>query len=184
LPSDVALPHPVVGFVGLLSNRIDLALLEGIAARGHSLLLVGPRQHTFELDRIGRLLERPNVAWTGLRPYEQLPSYLRAMDVGIVPYTDSEFNRASFPLKTLEYLAAGRPVVATQLPAIEWLDTDLVRIAVEPVEFADAVDAAIAEGNGPDRVAARRGFAAEHSWEYRVRPLAAALDLDAVTSTP
>jgi teichuronic acid biosynthesis glycosyltransferase TuaH len=183
VPADIALPEPIVGFVGLLSNRIDLALLEAIAARGRSLLLVGPRQHTFEIERISRLLEQPNVAWVGPRPYEQLPSYLRAIDVGIVPYTDSAFNRASFPLKTLEYLAAGRPVVSTPLPAIEWLATDLIRVATEPADFADAVDAAIAEGLGPDRVAARRAFAAEHSWDERVRPLAIALDLPQSTTS-
>jgi teichuronic acid biosynthesis glycosyltransferase TuaH len=177
LPNDVALPRPIVGFVGMLSNRIDLALLEAIAARGRSLLLVGPRQHTFEIERIAQLLERPNVAWAGPRRYDELPSYLRAVDVGIVPYTDSAFNRASFPLKTLEYLAAGRPVVATPLPAIEWLATDLVRTAFDPSDFANAVDAAIAEGLAPDRIAARREFAAGHSWDERVRPLAAALDL-------
>ena len=96
-----------------------------------------------------------------------------------MPYTLSDFNRASFPLKTLEYLAAGRPVVATRLPAIEWLGTELVRIEDDAERFADAVDAAIAEGLGADMVAARRAFAAEHSWDARVRPLAAALDLSA-----
>ena len=103
---DVALPPPVAGFVGHLSDRIDLSLLEAVAERGHSLLLVGPRQATFAQERIAGLLARPNVQWTGGRPFTSLPGYLRAMDVGLVPYADSAFNRASFPLKTLEYLAA------------------------------------------------------------------------------
>jgi len=53
------------------------------------------------------------VRWVGPQPYGALPGYLRLMDVGVVPYRDSAFNRGSFPLKTLEYLAAGRGVVAT-----------------------------------------------------------------------
>ncbi|MCU1429534.1 MAG: glycosyl transferase, group 1 [Actinomycetia bacterium] len=175
--ADVSLPRPIVGFVGLLSNRIDLDLLEAVAQRGHSLLLVGARQATFAVDRIARLLDLPNVQWVGPRPYDELPHYLRLVDVGIVPYTDSAFNRASFPLKTLEYLAAGRPVVATPLPAISWLGTDRVRTAVEPEAFADEVDAAIAEGLGPAAVEARRAFARNHSWASRVHTLATALDL-------
>ena len=57
------------------------------------------------------LLARPNVQWVGAAPFERLPTYMRAIDVGIVPYADSAFNQ-ELPLKTLEYLAAGRPTVA------------------------------------------------------------------------
>lgn len=71
LPDDVGLAPPVVGFVGHLSNRIDLRLLEAVAERGHSLLLVGPRQRTFQLERVTALLERPNVRWVGYKPFEQ-----------------------------------------------------------------------------------------------------------------
>jgi teichuronic acid biosynthesis glycosyltransferase TuaH len=179
---DVHLERPVVGFVGHLSNRIDLDLLEAVAVRERSLLLVGPRQRSFAVERIEALLARPTVQWVGEQPYAALPSYLRGVDVAIVPYTGSPFNRASFPLKTLEYLAAGRPVVATDLPAITWLGTDLVRIATEPAAFADAVDAAIAEGVDDAHVQRRRAFAAQHSWAARVRTLAVALGLTATSS--
>src|SRR5438105_5230967 len=106
LPSDVVLTPPVVGFVGYLGDRIDIRLLEAIAERGRSLLLVGPRHPRFALDRYQSLLARPNVQWVGSKPFGQLPSYQRVIDVGIVPYTRSAFNLGSFPLKTLEYLAA------------------------------------------------------------------------------
>ena len=110
--------------------------LEAVAQSGHSLLLVGPRQTTFELERINALLSLPNVQWVGPKPFESLPSYLRITTVGLTPYADSDFNRASFPLKTLEYLAAGKPVVSTDLPAARWLATDLVTIAKSPADFA------------------------------------------------
>jgi glycosyltransferase involved in cell wall biosynthesis len=179
---DVELARPIVGFVGHLSNRIDLELLDAVAARGRSLLLVGPRQASFAVERIEALLARSNVQWVGEQPYRALPSYLRWVDAAVVPYTGSAFNRASFPLKTLEYLAAGRPVVATDLPAVTWLGTDLVRVAGDPQGFADAVDAAIAEGLGADMVQRRRAFVAQHSWAARVRTLAAALGLTATSS--
>jgi teichuronic acid biosynthesis glycosyltransferase TuaH len=182
--ADVELPAPVVGFVGHLGDRIDLGLLEAVADGGHSLLLVGPRHPRFELERMEQLLARANVQWVGPKPFEALPSYLRAIDVGLVPYADSAFNRGSFPLKTLEYLSAGRPVVATDLPAIRWLVEQaagrkgLIEVASEPVAFAAAVERALAggrEADDPEAVARRRAFAAEHSWAKRAEAFAAAL---------
>jgi len=183
LPGDVLLAGPIVGFVGFLSNRIDLGLLETIAARGRSLLLVGPRQLSFEIDRIARLLDFPNVAWVGPKAFEELPSYLRVMDVGITPYTDTAFNRASFPLKTLEYLAAGRGAVATDLPSTRWLDSDLVRIATGREGFADAVDAALAEPRTDELVRARRELAHRNSWDARADEFAQLLGLPERTTS-
>lgn len=182
-PDDVDLPRPVVGFVGHLSERIDLAVLEAVADRGHSLLLVGPRQMTFDLARMDALLARPNVCWVGAKPFDRLPSYLRVMDVGLLPYADSAFNRASFPLKVLEYLAAGRPAVATDLPAVRWLDTDLIAVGRDPAGVAAAVDRVLAAPPDPALVERRRRFAAEHSWDRRAAQFAEVLGLDA-TPTP
>ncbi len=165
LPADVNLPGPVAGFVGRINDRTDLGLLEAIADRGRSLLLVGPKDPAFERERFEALRRRRNVCWVGLKPSEALPNYLRAMDVGIVPYRDSRFNRGSFPLKTLEYLAA-RPVVATDLPAIRWLATDLISIA-EPASFADQVDRLLGVPRTAAMLARRQAFAAQHSWANR-----------------
>ena len=167
LPSDVDLPGPVAGVVGRINDRTDLSLLEAIADRGQSLLLVGRKDAEFEPDRFDALRRRRNVCWVGPKPADALPSYLRVMDVGLVPYRDSPFNRGSFPLKTLEYLAAGRAVVATDLPAIRWLATDLVRIATGPSSFADQVDRLLAQPRTPAAAAQRREFAAQHSWARR-----------------
>jgi glycosyltransferase involved in cell wall biosynthesis len=165
---DVDLKDPIAGFVGHINSRIDIRILEAIADRGRSLLLVGPRDPAFEPKRSDALFRRPNVRWVGPKPFDALPSYLRAIDVGIVPYGDNPFNRGSFPLKTLEYLAAGRPVVSTDLPATRWLDTDLVAAASEPETFAGHVDRLLDEDRGADAlIASRREFAAEHSWLVR-----------------
>jgi teichuronic acid biosynthesis glycosyltransferase TuaH len=87
--------------------------------------------------------------------------------VGLVPYRDSAFNRGSFPLKTLEYLAAGRAVVATGLPATRWLATGLICIADGAACFADQVDRLLAQPRTPDMLADRQAFAARHSWAGR-----------------
>jgi teichuronic acid biosynthesis glycosyltransferase TuaH len=168
-PSDIALEPPVAGFLGHLSKRIDGRMLLAVAERGISLLLVAPKSDDVQLDR---LLARDNVRWVGAQPPDAMPSYLSVIDVGLTPYADSAFNRASFPLKTLEYLAAGRAVVSTDLPATRWLDTDLITIAGDPSAFADAVIAAAETPRTPELVAARRAFAARHSWEARVDQLA------------
>ena len=167
LPSDFTPGGPVAGFVGHINRRIDLRLLEAVADRGWSLLMVGPRDPNFEPKRLDTLLQRPNVRWVGPKPFDVLPSYFRLIDVGLVPYGDSPFNRGSFPLKTLEYLAAGRGVVASDLPAIRWLSTDLVSIASEPADFADAVGNLIRAGRSRDVVARRRLLASRHSWANR-----------------
>jgi teichuronic acid biosynthesis glycosyltransferase TuaH len=167
LPLDVNLPGPIAGFVGRLNQRTDLRLLEMIAARGRSLLLVGPHDPDFAGHRFDALRLRRNVHWVGPKPYDALPGYLRLIDVGLVPYQDSAFNRGSFPLKTLEYLAAGRAVVATDLPAARWLGTNLVSVTTSPEAFVDQVDRLLAQPRTDAMVASRQAFAARHSWALR-----------------
>jgi teichuronic acid biosynthesis glycosyltransferase TuaH len=98
------------------------------------------------------------VRYTGRVPPADVPGYLAAIDIGITPYTSSEFNRASFPLKTLEYLAAGRPVVSSDLPGARWLHDDLaaadqapaeiMTLASTPAEFVSAVRRLAAQPGG------------------------------------
>ncbi len=177
-PTDVPLQAPIAGFVGHLNSRTDLALLEAIADGEASLLLIGPHDPNFEPDRFAALAARPNVAALGPRRFEDLLPYLKAIDVGIVPYANTQFNRNSYPMKTFEYLAAGKPVVSTPLPAVRSLQTDLVATAEAPAEFAAAVLAAAAETRAPARIAARREFAARNSWQARAEQLAGLLQLD------
>ena len=166
-PADIDLPDPIVGFVGHINNRIDISLLEAIAGRGRSLLLIGPKDPAFEPQRFADLTQRVNVRWVGPKPFEALPGYLHSIDVGIVPYGDGAFNKGSFPLKTLEYLSAGRAVVSTDLPATRWLATDLVAVASEPKSFADEVDRMLGVAREPGLMARRKQFAAAHSWSTR-----------------
>ena len=149
-PAATGLPRPVVGLVGQLTERIDLRLLDTVAAAGFSLLLVGPYDPRWEPQRFAALIARPNVRYAGRVPAGEVPSYLAAMDVGLTPYADTPFNQASFPMKTLEYFSAGLPVVSTDLPGSRWLRDDLARsepaaashliaLASEETEFVAAV---------------------------------------------
>jgi teichuronic acid biosynthesis glycosyltransferase TuaH len=176
-PGDVDLRGPVAGFVGHLNDRIDLALLEAVAGTGVSLLMVGPAVPGYLTERFDALCRLPHVQWVGAKPFAALPAYLRLIDVGITPYADTAFNRASFPLKTLEYLAAGRAVVATPLPANDWLDTDLITVAAGPAGFGTAVAAQLAVPRSAEMAQRRRAFARRHSWSQRAGSLAGLLDL-------
>lgn len=176
LPNDVHLPAPVAGMVGRISPRVDLSLVEAVADTGASLLIVGPRDDDFEPARVDRLLARPNVGWVGRKRFEDLPSYLRVIDVGLTPYADTEFNRASFPLKTLEYLSAGRASVISDLPAAHELGSELVDIADGPAAFAAAVSDALAQDRTEELQERRRQVARAHSWAVSAAQFQAAIE--------
>ena len=153
-------------------------MLEGVADTGRSLVLVGPRRALSGSGgpRLDALLLRPNVTWVPEQPPAAIADYLAALDVGLTPYADSDFNRASFPLKTLEYLAAGLPVVTSDLPASRQLDTQLVTVAEDRDDFVRQTVRLLdnhADDSGAGR---RRAFAAEHTWSARARTLLAWLD--------
>jgi teichuronic acid biosynthesis glycosyltransferase TuaH len=183
LPSDVSLPRPIAGFVGHMSERIDVEMLEAVAASGVSLLLVGPRQATFDISRLQPVLSRPNVQWVGPKAFDELPSYLRVIDVGLTPYVQSDFNAASFPLKTLEYLAAGRPAVASDLPAHRWLGSEHITIAATPEEFSQRAQELLAAPRRQAEVSARQAFAARHSWQERTDQVGRILGLNGSQSS-
>jgi teichuronic acid biosynthesis glycosyltransferase TuaH len=167
-------PRTVAGVVGQLTDRIDISLLEAVADAGIGLLLVGPREESWEPVRAARLLGRPGVYHVGAVPFEDLSRWLARMDVGLTPYADTPFNRASFPLKTLEYLAAGLPVVSSDLPASRRLrsETDQVLLATEPASFAGAVLEAAELTGEPAARAQRLAVAQRHSWQARAEEFA------------
>jgi teichuronic acid biosynthesis glycosyltransferase TuaH len=203
LPELKDLPRPVVGLIGQLSDRIDLPVLTAIADAGLSLLIVGPLNPRWEQQRFKELVGRSHVYYTGPVPADAVPSYLAAIDVGITPYRDTLFNRASFPLKTLEYLGAGVPVVTTDIPAAHWLRADLTRgeqarwadrimvLAGNSADFVDAIrriaasDSPAPAGGGFPGVAAKDSarasqciaFAARHTWEHRASSFASVIGL-------
>lgn len=173
----IDLDPPIAILVGQLNERVDPALLEAVADRGIALLIVGPAVDG-QSEWLTRLTSRPNVRWVGRQPFEALPGFLSLASVGLVPYADTAFNRGSFPLKALEYLAAGLPVVSTDLPFARWLgaDRNLVAIAEGPDDFAAAVVSLASAPLTPEARESRRAFAREHSYERRARDLLDAID--------
>jgi glycosyltransferase involved in cell wall biosynthesis len=179
LPADVAhIPPPIAGYVGAINDKVDLALLTRLArtCADVSLLLVGPvtvmdptQQHALE-----ELRSLPNVHLLGVKSVEQVPCYVAVCNVCLLPYRINEWTRNIDSLKLYEYLACGKPVVATDLPAVRRF-SPVVRIAVTEAEFAAQVRAACSEDN-PARQDERRRTAAQNTWEQRVVALSVAIE--------
>lgn len=155
--------RPRIGFVGNLESRLDVDALLALARGPGSLTLLGPDS----LPPAVSSALRDAGAWLeGPVPYAGLPAWLAGMDVAVLPYRRSELVLQSRPLKLLEYLAAGLPVVAADIPAARELGVELAR---EPADYTAAVerlwsvrDRAIED---PDVRASRLAQAAEHSWD-------------------
>ncbi|NUP74105.1 MAG: glycosyltransferase [Sinomonas sp.] len=181
---DIGGSRPRAVFMGHLGDRIDVALLERLADDGVCLLMVGPRHLRADFSRFDALLAKPGVQWVGGRDFDLLPDYLAGADVGLVPYTQSRFNVGSFPLKTLEYLAAGLPVVSTTLPGVEWIASEDIHFADDAESFSRSVRAVLAAGRSGEAARRRRDLASKHSWDERARAFAEAIGLVQHTRTP
>jgi len=167
-PADIAaLPAPVIGIAGVVNEKIDLALLRDVAkARPQwSLAFIGPVSLRFDQHHL-EWLDLPNVHFLGHKPVEMLPRYIAACRVCLMPYKINEWTRHIDPLKMYEYLAAGKPVVSTDIPSARGFSPPL-HIAHDPAGFVRAVESALDEAGEAQSAAARR-LAAQHSWQERV----------------
>jgi len=173
-PRDLAaIPRPRIGFAGSVSTQCDTPLLMRVARSnpGASLVLVGPVAAAL---RDAELLREPNVHVLGHRPYDDLPAYVQHFDVGVIPYALSAWTVAVDPLKLLEYLAAGLPVVTTAIPEAAKF-AEHVAVAHDADEFVAEVGRALACDRGRAR-ALGQAFAQLHTWERRADTLLAVID--------
>jgi glycosyltransferase involved in cell wall biosynthesis len=160
--------HPRLGFFGVIDERMDLPLVAALAqARPDlQLVMIGP---VVKIDP-SSLPRCPNIHWLGHKSYEELPRYIAGWQVAIMPFARNRATKFISPTKTLEYLAAGKPVVSTSIRDVvrPYGEQGLVRIADDPSAFAGAVDAAVLEratAAGEARRAACDAVLAETSWD-------------------
>jgi uncharacterized SAM-binding protein YcdF (DUF218 family)/glycosyltransferase involved in cell wall biosynthesis len=175
-PADVAaLKRPVVGYVGGLHQWVDQDLVAGVASRlpEASVVMVGPEQ-----TDVSTMRAQANVHLLGMKPHPELPRYVKAFDVGLVPYRLTEYTANVYPTKLNEYLVMGIPVVATDLPEIRRFNKehgDILSVASGADAFADAVRRALGGSTDDDR-ARRVAVAHGNSWDSRIAAMTALVD--------
>lgn len=145
-PADqAAIPHPRLGFFGVIDERLDIELLAGIAEARPDwhLVIIGP---VVKIDPAS-LPQGENIHYLGGKDYKELPTYLKGWDLAMLPFARNDSTRFISPTKTPEYLSAGKPVVSTSIRDVvrPYGEQGLVRIANTPEEFVAAAEAAMRE---------------------------------------
>lgn len=164
-PEDqAAIPHPRLGFFGVIDERMDLELLAGVAAARPEwhLVMLGP---IVKIER-DSLPQFPNIHYLGSKAYRELPHYIAGWDVALLPFARNEATRFISPTKTPEYMAAGKPVVSTSIRDVvrPYGQQGLVRIADDVPTFVRACAAAMAEDRAT-RITQSDAFLRHTSWD-------------------
>jgi UDP-galactopyranose mutase len=140
-----SIPHPRLGFFGVIDERFDVELLDNIAAakRDWHFVILGP---VVKIDQAS-LPQRENIHYLGSKTYQELPAYLSGWDVALLLFARNEATRFISPTKTPEYLAAGKPVVSTSIHDVvrPYGELGIVRIADEPDEFIRSIQEILAD---------------------------------------
>jgi UDP-galactopyranose mutase len=165
-PADQAeIPRPRLGFYGVIDERMDFALLSGVAGArpDWQIVVVGPSVPKFEPEALAR---EPNIHYLGGKSYDELPAYLAGWDVALLPFALNEATRFVSPTKIPEYLAAGKPVVSTPITDVKrpYGELGLVRIADTVAEFVAATAETLADSQG-ERLERVDALLAEQSWD-------------------
>jgi glycosyltransferase involved in cell wall biosynthesis len=165
-PADqVNIPHPRMGFYGVLDERFDIELLDELARRR-------PEWHFVMLGPVVKIApeslpQHPNVHYLGMKSYQELPAYLGNWDVALLLFAMNESTRFISPTKTPEYLAALKPVVSTPITDVvnPYEEMGLVKIGRNADEFEAAIAAALMESENPFWQEKVENFLATTSWD-------------------
>ncbi|MEI6887719.1 MAG: glycosyltransferase [Bacteroidales bacterium] len=163
-PADIIdIRKPVIGYVGVLFKlRLDIEALSFVANQrpAWNLVLIGPEDEAFKNSELHTL---PNVYFLGSKPPAELPSYLNCFDVAINPQVLNEVTIGNYPRKIDEYLAMGKPTVATRTEAMS-IFKDHVYLATSREEYVHLIELALTE-NSREKILKRVTFARGHTWE-------------------
>jgi len=169
-PTDIAqLPRPVIGYAGDVGTRVDWQLVRALASRHPqwSFVFAGGARHA-------AVPLLPNVHVMPSRPYQEMMRTIRDFDVAILPMADSTFNRGTSPMKLLDYLITGQPIVAHPLPAVTALACEtpgLMRTATTLDEWSEALEASLDEPHGSPWETLRKTTARRHSTTARTQTM-------------
>jgi protoporphyrinogen oxidase/glycosyltransferase involved in cell wall biosynthesis len=175
-PAQAAIPHPRLGFYGVIDERFDASLAVAVADAhpDWQVVLVGP---TLKIEA-DELPQRPNIHYLGQQPYEALPEFLAGWDVCLMPFAINEATRFISPTKVLEYMAAELPIVSTPINDVVKPYGHVVAIAEGPGQFVAACEAALALA--PEQrarmVGQMREVVANTSWDKTAQQMRALMD--------
>lgn len=159
------IPHPRLGYFGTINERIDLDLLTEITStdpRWH-VVMVGPFEGIDPAD----VPQHQNLHWLGALPYSLLPKMAHGWDACLIPFKENDSTLLGSPTKTLEYLAAEKPVISTAVPDVVELYGNVVRVGASQDEFIAGIRASLAETDQEkaDRIFAGNAIVNAHSWD-------------------
>ncbi|MEG4284169.1 glycosyltransferase family 1 protein [Microcoleus sp. A006_D1] len=161
------IPHPRLGFFGVIDERMDIELLGGIAEARPDwhLVIIGP---VVKIDP-ATLPTHPNIHYLGGKSYQELPAYLGGWDIAMLPFAINESTKFISPTKTPEYLAAGKPVISTPIRDVvrPYGENGLVRIASNVAEFVAAAEEIMGESSEAriKWLGEVDAFLADNSWD-------------------
>lgn len=165
-PEDQAsVPHPRIGFFGVIDERLDINLVEQVASARPDwhLVIIGP---VVKIDP-KTLPQNPNIHYLGGKSYQELPAYLSGWEVAMLPFALNESTRFISPTKTPEYLAAGKPVVSTPIRDVvrPYGEKGLVHIAEDAEQFVAAVEKALLQNDDQQWLSKTDDYLATISWD-------------------
>lgn len=177
IPADIAsIPHPIVGYIGTLTElRLDDELMYSVAEHRpeYSFVFTGPEDEFFKFHKIHSL---SNVYFLGNKQRHELPAYVSVYDVCINPQKVNDITIGNYPLKIDEYLAMGKPVVATKTHTMEHIFSRHVWLASSLPEYLDLIDKALAEAGDEKKRESRINFARTHSWQNSIQKIYGIID--------
>lgn len=138
VPQDIAdISSSIVGYFGVIDERLDLDLLRETAQKllQVSFVMIGPVCKIREED----LPSLPNIHYLGMKSYKDLPNYLKAFDIAMMPFALNDATRYISPTKTLEYMAAGKPIISTKIIDVVRDYLHCVRLISSPCEFYEEI---------------------------------------------
>lgn len=170
-PEDIAqIPKPIIGYAGWIKRHLDLKLILELARlrQDWSFVLVGPIrwEHKDIHQDIELLKSEKNVYFLGYKPIEELPVYINDMDVCLMPYRITPYTKYIYPLKLHEYLACGKPVVATRLPNLEEFKS-IISLIDHTKLWIPTIKKALNE-DSLEKINRRLKTAQKNSWKNRV----------------
>jgi len=173
-PELSSIPHPRIGYVGVIKKQLDLEMLIELANRRTdcSFVFVGPIGNmSTKTDDLRNLQELANTHFLGCREVEDLPAYIQHLDVCMLCYVVDSYTNCIFPLKLNEYLACGKPVIGSPITTLE--DFQVVAVATTVDDWSEAITSQLSqESQSPARIAERKRVAERYDWKDLVHRIA------------